>query len=55
LFDGTQRSSAYLVNLTGDNLSSPTPEPFSAGLIAVGFAAVGLIRRKRKSSPENLS
>ncbi len=55
LFDGTQRSSAYLVNLTGDNLSSPTPEPFSAGLIAVGFAAVGLIRRKRKSSSENLS
>lgn len=55
LFDGSQRSSAYLVNLTGDNLSTPTPEPFSAGLIAVGFAAAGLIRRKRKSGPETLS
>lgn len=55
LFDGSQRSSAYLVNLTGDNLSSPTPEPFSAGLIAVGFAAAGLIYRKRKSSSENFS
>ena len=55
LFDGTQRTSAYLVNLTGDNLSTPTPEPFSAGLMAIGFAAVGLVRRKRKSSAENLS